>query len=127
MKFFKFLFFYTLFCYSTCSFTYKLRSKLSNNFITKTVHKEKNVSTFIPNVQGASNIYACSNDLCRKIKEFEVDPDYENSCFEEYLPIYFLLTSIDNETEISFGYLHSDGIQIVSNQSLANICKIIKR
>ena len=72
------------------SLNYKFSSKNLKSHKTKTNHKNKDLSNLTPNVDSVSFAFACSlENFCFKIESFEIDPEYENDCFDERLPIYF--------------------------------------
>ena len=93
------------------------------------IKKEYNITHYFPNVFNASNVYACNhnNINCIKVEEFEIDSDYENNCFEDYLQIYFKVYLNNNVIGVSHGYLHPNGINIDDSQKSSRICKRIKR
>ena len=122
---------YILFCNwsMVTTLNYKFSSKNLKSHKTKTNHKKKDLSNLTPNVESVSFAFACSaENICFKIENFKIDPEYVNDCYDERLPIYFRIVSvINNETEVSFGYLHSNGIIVDEFQKTTNICKRIKR
>lgn len=122
---------YIFFCHWSLVYTlnYKFSSKNLKSQKSKTNHKKKELSQLTPNVDSVSFAFACSAEsICFKVQNFEIDPEYENDCYDERLPIYFKIVSIiSNQTEISFGYLHSNGILVDEFQKTSNICKRIKR
>lgn len=87
-----------------------------------------NITTFQPNVFGASFLHACDHSgLCFRIDRFEIAPNFTFNCYEKYLPIFFMIKLFDNRTDVSFGFLNPNGISIEDSQRYMHYCRKIRR
>ena len=79
-------------------------------------------------VTGAEYVYACMNDRCNKIKNFEVLEKEPLSCYDQGLLINFDYVNPLNDTSRVRGYLNQEkGAPVMLKQQSSTECKRIKR
>ncbi|CAF1024821.1 unnamed protein product [Brachionus calyciflorus] len=95
-----------------------------------TISKEERIpdlSNFRPNDFGSSFLHACEDSvLCYRINHFEITSNYFFNCYENYLPIFFIIESIDNRNALLFENLNQNGVSIEDSQSFSNNCRKIR-
>ena len=79
-------------------------------------------------ITNAQYIFACHEDKCQKIQEFNIAKNTTSNCFDEFLAIEFEVSDMNDKKITTYGYLPSQkGLTLSNSQQISSICKKIKR
>ena len=79
-------------------------------------------------ITNAQYIFACHEDKCQKIQEFNIAKNTTYNCFDEFLAIEFEVSDMNDKKITTYGYLPSQkGLTLSNSQQISSICKKIKR